>query len=185
MTSSMTTVMIAVDGTEESHRAARAEAKELFGPDARYLVVGRSGGATGDDSGPRGDRAAPDPHLVEAMTEQAEADAHEAAIEDMPAVDPEVLVGEGDPVDVLCATAERRNVDVIVVGSHERSWFSRLLDPPVRDRLVRCAPCSVLVVRNPRPWIRVADGLRVATVPFVSLPPPAPLPAPRMGRGPR
>ena len=38
MTSSMTTVMIAVDGTEESHRAAR-RAKELFGPDARYLVV--------------------------------------------------------------------------------------------------------------------------------------------------
>jgi nucleotide-binding universal stress UspA family protein len=150
MTASMTTVLIAVDGTEESHRAAR-RAKELFGPDARYLVVSVAQAVPPVmTAAPVETVLPPDPHLVEAMTEQAEADAHEAAVEDMPTVDPEVLVGEGDPVDVLCATAERRNVDVIVVGSHERSWFSRLLDPPVRDRLVRCAPCSVLVVRNPR-----------------------------------
>jgi nucleotide-binding universal stress UspA family protein len=145
----MTTVMIAVDGTEESRYAAR-RARELFGPDAHYLVV-----AVAEPSPPVMTAAPvetvlpPDPHLTEAMAEQAEADAHEAAIEDMEQVDPEVLVGEGDPVDVLTTTARERNVDVIVVGSHERGWFSRLLDPPVRDRLVRCAPCSVLVVRHP------------------------------------
>ncbi|HWC67523.1 MAG TPA: universal stress protein [Acidimicrobiales bacterium] len=146
----MTTVLIAVDGTEESHLAAR-RAKELFGDRAHYLVV-----AVAEPVPPVMTPAPvetvlpPDPEVVEAMAEQAEADAHEAALEDMQSVDPEILVGEGDPVGVLCATAERRNVDVIVVGSHERSWFSRFLDPPVRDRLVRSAPCSVLVVRTPK-----------------------------------
>jgi nucleotide-binding universal stress UspA family protein len=147
----MTTVLIAVDGTEESHHAAR-RAKELFGPNAHYLVVSVAQPVPPVmTAAPVETVLPPDPDVVGAITEQAEADAHEAALEDMQSVDPEVLVGEGDPVDVLCVTAERRNVDVIVVGSHERSWFSRLLDPPVRDRLVRCAPCSVLVVRAPKP----------------------------------
>jgi nucleotide-binding universal stress UspA family protein len=87
MTASMTTVLIAVDGTEESHRAAR-RAKELFGPDARYLVVSVAQAVPPVmTAAPVETVLPPDPHLVEAMTEQAEADAHEAAVEDMPTVD--------------------------------------------------------------------------------------------------
>jgi nucleotide-binding universal stress UspA family protein len=59
----------------------------------------------------------------------------------------ERIVETGAPADVICRVAEDRNVDLIVIGSHDRNWFSRLITPSVRNHVIDHAPCPVLVVR--------------------------------------
>ncbi|MGH9271629.1 MAG: universal stress protein [Ilumatobacteraceae bacterium] len=81
-----------------------------------------------------------------AATEGAEAAARDAAAEaGLPATE---AIGElGDPTDAILRAAEERDVDVIVVGSHQRNWFERLLRRSVTKELVRHAEIPVLVVR--------------------------------------
>jgi nucleotide-binding universal stress UspA family protein len=63
-------------------------------------------------------------------------------------VDDDGAIAEvGDPVEVIRATAAEHDVDLIVVGKSERSWWSRLLDGSVSDELVRHGDRPVLVVR--------------------------------------
>jgi nucleotide-binding universal stress UspA family protein len=54
----------------------------------------------------------------------------------------------GLPVAQILKLAEREHVDLIVVGSHGRSGFSRLLMGSVAEGVVRGAPCPVLVVKK-------------------------------------
>jgi nucleotide-binding universal stress UspA family protein len=53
----------------------------------------------------------------------------------------------GHPVDVILAMAKRTNADLIVMGTHGRTGFRRAFIGSVAERVVRQAPCSVLVVR--------------------------------------
>jgi nucleotide-binding universal stress UspA family protein len=53
----------------------------------------------------------------------------------------------GDVPTAILAAAHEHQANVIVVGSHERSWFSRLLNGSVANTLVREADMPVLVVR--------------------------------------
>jgi nucleotide-binding universal stress UspA family protein len=57
------------------------------------------------------------------------------------------LVWEGDVGDGILAAAEAEHADLIVVGSRGRSGVERSLLGSVSDRIVRRAPCPVLVVR--------------------------------------
>lgn len=50
----------------------------------------------------------------------------------------------GDPADMIVTAAA--HADVVVVGSHERGWFSRLLSPSVSSDVLRHSPVPVLVV---------------------------------------
>jgi len=52
----------------------------------------------------------------------------------------------GDPSVDICEVAQKEGVDLIVVGSHGRTGASRLLIGSVAERVVRHAPCAVLVV---------------------------------------
>ena len=65
------------------------------------------------------------------------------------AVTTEVVIG--NPAATIAATAERRGVDIIVMGTHGRSGFSHLFVGSVAERVVRCAPCPVLTIRQPVP----------------------------------
>jgi nucleotide-binding universal stress UspA family protein len=47
------------------------------------------------------------------------------------------------------ALAKERHVDLIVVGSHGRRGLPRALLGSVAEKIVRTAPCPVLVVRGP------------------------------------
>src|SRR4029079_3852130 len=60
-------------------------------------------------------------------------------------VSSEVL--EGTPAQRIIETAREWIADVIVVGSHGRGFWGRLLGS-VSDAVVHHAPCSVLVVRD-------------------------------------
>lgn len=59
-------------------------------------------------------------------------------------VDP--LVVEGGVVDSILKQAESLETDLIVMGTHGRSGFERLLLGSVTERILRKAPCPVLTV---------------------------------------
>jgi nucleotide-binding universal stress UspA family protein len=78
--------------------------------------------------------------FVEATEAQVRAMCPEAAISH------EIL--EGKPSTRIVEYAEEWDADVIVVGSHGRGFWGRLLGS-VSNSVVNHAPCSVLVVRKP------------------------------------
>ncbi len=160
----MTRVLVAVDATESSIRAARI-AHRLFGDDHEYLAV--------NVASPRIDPAAAPwwgagwglgapmayggvwPYQPAAVgTSDAGHDVLEEAAEDARAVAdrsglPEAeAIGEvGDPADAIIRAAEEHHVDVIVVGTEDRSWFDRLLRPSVSTDVLKEADVPVLVVK--------------------------------------
>ncbi len=56
----------------------------------------------------------------------------------------------GDPFTVICRVAEEEHVDLIVLGSHGRTGLSHVFLGSVAERVVRYAPCPVLVARLPQ-----------------------------------
>jgi universal stress protein A len=62
------------------------------------------------------------------------------------------LVWDGDPAESIVSAAASERADLVVVGSHGRSGVGRMLLGSVSDKVVRNAPCPVLVARA------VSDG---------------------------
>jgi nucleotide-binding universal stress UspA family protein len=60
------------------------------------------------------------------------------------------LVDAGQPFGAIVDCAEKEAVDLIVMSSHGRSGLSRMLIGSVTDKLLRAAPCPVLVVPMPK-----------------------------------
>jgi nucleotide-binding universal stress UspA family protein len=58
------------------------------------------------------------------------------------------LTLRGTPYNVIAETAEKKNADVIVVGSHGRTGLERLLMGSVTERVIGHANCAVLVVKK-------------------------------------
>lgn len=57
---------------------------------------------------------------------------------------------EGDPATEIVRYAAETGFDVVVLGTHGRTGVERLLMGSVAERVMREAPCSVLVVKLPR-----------------------------------
>jgi nucleotide-binding universal stress UspA family protein len=53
----------------------------------------------------------------------------------------------GEPGKVIISVAEEERFDLIVMGTHGRKGFERLVMGSVAERVVRRAPCPVLTVR--------------------------------------
>jgi len=60
----------------------------------------------------------------------------------------EALVVGGRPYDAIVATAKKKLVDLIVLGSHGRTGVDRLMMGSVTERVVGLADCAVLVVKT-------------------------------------
>ena len=59
----------------------------------------------------------------------------------------ERTVEHGEPGRAICEVALERSVDLIIVGTHDRSVWDRIWGHSVSDYVVHHAHCSVLVVR--------------------------------------
>jgi nucleotide-binding universal stress UspA family protein len=58
------------------------------------------------------------------------------------------LVWEGEPGPAIIEAAVAEAADLLVVGTHGRGRFERLVLGSVSDHVVRHAPCPVLIVRG-------------------------------------
>jgi len=58
----------------------------------------------------------------------------------------ELVVNEGAAADSILSLAQARNVDLIVMGTHGRRGFDRLVLGSVTDRVMRTARCPVLAI---------------------------------------
>lgn len=83
----------------------------------------------------------------------------------------EVVVGR--PSDAIVAYAREESNDLIVVGTHGRSGFRRLALGSVADRVLRDAPCPVMVIKNGEEAEVAAEGGPVFVEESISLESPA------------
>lgn len=152
----MTRILIAADESDSSVEAARV-AHQLFGDTAEYLVINVA------DPTPDASMAwayvypatmpmmafppvnADDPAARQAAAASETVAADVATKASLGAAEP--LTDTGDAANAIIDAAREHAVDVIVLGSHERSWFSRLLKPSVSASVVREAEIPVLVVK--------------------------------------
>ena len=165
----MTQVLIAVDESEQSLNAARV-AYDLFGDSATYTVVnvadqspmmwggdslmwgvgypvlmapsGLVGVGPGASSGAGMPAAEVDSAPLDAAMQVALDVATEA---DLP--NPQVVGEVGDPAQAILEAARHHQADVIVIGSHDRNWITRLFSPSVTGSVVKDAEIPVLIVR--------------------------------------
>ena len=72
-------------------------------------------------------------------------------------IQPELLVQVGVAADSILSFAQSQETDVIVMGTHGRRGFDRLMLGSVTDRVMRTAPCPVLAASKP-PLGSVAAG---------------------------
>jgi nucleotide-binding universal stress UspA family protein len=58
------------------------------------------------------------------------------------------LIWEGDPGEAIVEAAIAENVDLVVVGSHQRRGVDRLVMGSVSEQVVRTSPVPVMVARR-------------------------------------
>ncbi|MEP7202788.1 MAG: universal stress protein [Ilumatobacteraceae bacterium] len=145
-------ILIALDESPISARAAREAVRLFGGMNADFLVISVTpmpviwaGGAgygmvapLTSDLAWLQDSVEPEDDLI-------------ARAEATGITDPEPHTALGDPVTLICNAAEDNNVDVIVVGSHDKSALRRLIDPSVAAGIVRETYRPVLVVSGAPP----------------------------------
>lgn len=147
-------VVIATDGSDYS-KAAVAEASKYISDteDTEIIVVSAYEDAFPITAEPFALSAEYYQKIEEAVKEQAVHFIQEAA-DDLIArfpgktlnVSTEVL--RGSPDREIVEFAKKSKCDLIIVGSHGRGFWGRMLGS-VSDGVVHHAPCSVLVVRTP------------------------------------
>jgi nucleotide-binding universal stress UspA family protein len=63
-------------------------------------------------------------------------------------IQPELVVDQGNAANCILSFAQKENIEVIVLGTHGRRGFDRLVLGSTTDRVMRKAACPVLVVCN-------------------------------------
>jgi len=142
-------ILVAVDDSPHSERAVRFVARMRWPAGSRVIVVNvmtpvLTPPAAGGESGV--------PLLIEVTEEQrqqaqslicrAESELREAGIAT------ESRLPTGDPRDALLRLVADERADLLVMGSHGRTGFAKLLLGSVSSHAVTHAHCSVLVVKE-------------------------------------
>jgi nucleotide-binding universal stress UspA family protein len=83
---------------------------------------------------------------LEPATETLDRLLHEVTPSD-PTIRVQHRLSMGDPATEIVRVANEEKVDLIVMGTHGRTGFSRLLMGSVAEQVVRHAPCPVLTYK--------------------------------------
>lgn len=136
----MKTIVLGYDDSEPSQRALERAGELARAFEGRVVVVSVAPAlvAAGRGIGPIDPTDPPERHREELLLAKKELD--EAGI----AADYEL--GLGDPADLILEAAEQRDADMIVVGTSEPGFISRLLGLSVSETVQRRAHCDVLIV---------------------------------------
>ena len=161
----MKTIVIGYDGSDAAERALEraADIAQVFS--ARLVVVSVSGLATvpapvstfgptaelvppaAGPVAPGGTVPLPKPVSAQEPEELARRQLERARMSlASRKVETEYLVELGDPAERLLEVADRRDADLIVVGSRERGFLERLLGRSVDEAVARRAERDVLLV---------------------------------------
>lgn len=148
------TILLAVDDDPVSYEAAASVARWL--PAQAKVVALHVGGTPGpipEGGWPlmAGDGMGYPFVTLSALPtgDELEAMAREVASRAADLVGGEPMVEHGDPACVIRRVASEIKADLIVVGTSDRSLFSRIFRPSVGASVATDAPCSVLIVREP------------------------------------
>ena len=92
------------------------------------------------------------PDRVPAYTDALSEQAHEQLkgcqkTLDAAGISSEVLAVRGSPAEVVARVASEQNADLVVIGSHGRTGFSRFALGSVAERVVARAPCAVITIK--------------------------------------
>lgn len=60
----------------------------------------------------------------------------------------ETAIVQGAPFQIIVDTAASKDIDLIVMGTHGRTGLTHVLMGSVAEKVVRLAPCPVLVTRG-------------------------------------
>ncbi|MDH3494830.1 MAG: universal stress protein [Acidobacteriota bacterium] len=150
-------VLMATDGSKDAKNAAQLAAALLFGsadPKIRIVSVAENASpivteqiVVSNDLFLRA--AAESKKAAKNAVEELKA-VIEKAFEGREVPEIETAVIEDSAREGIVRDAEEWGADVIVVGSHGYGFWDRMLIGSVSDAVVHHAPCSVLVVRQPR-----------------------------------
>ncbi len=144
-------IMVAIDGSPQSDKAAEEAVRLAVGNPSRFkstiyamLVLPNSPNPTFADFIPKGPvtQSKEWEELRQRLFYVIEKDATEM---DIPL---EVRIAYGDPADELIACAKKEEIDVIVIGSSGKGFLQRNLRGSVSYKVVRNAPCSVYIVKG-------------------------------------
>jgi nucleotide-binding universal stress UspA family protein len=137
------TIVVGYDRTHASNKALARAADLAEAADALLVVTSSArllaGGATAHGLGPYDPADTPDEHRGQLE--------HARELLEVRKLQVEYDVEQGDPADAIVALADKHDADLIVVGTHERSFLDRLLHGSVSEGVSRHAHCDVLVVR--------------------------------------
>jgi nucleotide-binding universal stress UspA family protein len=146
-------VLVATDGSDYSKAAIRKCCDMVINPsDTKIKVVSAFEDAYPIAAEPFAVSSEFYQHIIDAAKNQSEHFAEDAVKiirERFPdgKIDVSYGVLRGSPEQQIVEEAKKWNADLIVVGSHGRGFWGRMLGS-VSDAVVHHAPCSVLVVRN-------------------------------------
>jgi nucleotide-binding universal stress UspA family protein len=89
---------------------------------------------------------------------------HEIRVPELP-IPLDYRLRYGHAVDEILRVAREAACDLIVMGTHGRSGFSRVLTGSVTEAVVRRAPCHTLAVKTPFPEsVYMSEALTEAVV---------------------
>lgn len=147
-------VLVALDDSPVSARAARTAARLWKNTGAEFFVINVSAVPVPWVGGVEYGLVSPMVHDPRWDDPSHEDDierelADRAAAAGLPQA--ETVVAEGNAVEQICAAADALGVDVIVVGSHDKSALQRLVDPSVASGVVRGTHLPVVVVSGDTP----------------------------------
>ncbi len=141
----LTTHIVAATDLSEASLAAVRAAAMLGGAFSSWVTLVHSYDVFPPLDMLRRDEAPDEPHAFGERVAQALEKLRTEQLDGVPAG--VKVLRDKSTVTAICDFASDQGADLVVTGTHGRSGVSRLLIGSVAERVIRHAPCSVLVVR--------------------------------------